>query len=404
MTRAFLIVLDSAGCGGAPDAHAFFNDKTVPDTGANTLAHIAQACAEGQANEGREGLLKMPHLDALGLGEAIRLASGDDVPGLDAKPTGLWGAAQEVSKGKDTPSGHWEMAGVPVPWDWGYFPDAQPAFPEELTQKICEIAGVDGILGNKHASGTEIIKELGAEHVRTGRPIVYTSVDSVIQIAAHEEVFGLDRLISLCEAIAPMVHDMQIGRAIARPFIGTEEDGFSRTTNRRDFAMTPPSPTLCDWVHDAGRKVHAIGKIGDIFAHRGIDTLKKGADADLMEHLVASMDTAADGDLVFANFVEFDAKFGHRRDVSGYARALEWFDSNVPRLLEKMREGDLLIFTADHGNDPTWVGTDHTRERVPVIGVGAGLQDIGICGFSDIGASVSKHLGLDARGAGKSFL
>lgn len=404
MTRAFLIVLDSAGCGGAPDAHAFFNDKTVPDTGANTLAHIAQACAEGQANEGRDGLLKMPHLDGLGLGEAIRLASGDDVPGLDAKPTGLWGAAQEVSKGKDTPSGHWEMAGVPVPWDWGYFPDTQPAFPEELTQKICEIAGVDGILGNKHASGTEIIKELGAEHVRTGRPIVYTSVDSVIQIAAHEEVFGLDRLISLCEAIAPMVHDMQIGRAIARPFIGTVEDGFSRTTNRRDFAMTPPSPTLCDWVHDAGRKVHAIGKIGDIFAHRGIDTLKKGADADLMEHLVASMDTAADGDLVFANFVEFDAKFGHRRDVSGYARALEWFDSNVPRLLEKMREGDLLIFTADHGNDPTWVGTDHTRERVPVIGAGAGLQDIGICGFSDIGASVSKHLGLDARGAGKSFL
>ncbi|MCK8463059.1 phosphopentomutase [Aliiroseovarius sp. S1339] len=404
MTRAFLIVLDSAGCGGAPDAHAFFNDKTVPDTGANTLAHIAQACAAGRAEEGRSGPLKMPNLDGLGLGAAIRLSSGDETPGLTATPQGLWGAAEEISKGKDTPSGHWEIAGVPVPWDWGYFPDTQPAFPEELTQKICQIAGVDGILGNKHASGTEILDELGAEHLRTGWPIVYTSVDSVIQIAAHEEVFGLDRLIDLCEAIAPMVHAMQVGRAIARPFLGSEADGFKRTTNRRDFAMMPPSPTLCDWVQEAGRKVHAIGKIGDIFAHRGIDTLKKGADADLMEHLVASMDTAQDGDLVFANFVEFDSRYGHRRDVSGYARALEWFDGELPRLFEKMREGDLLIFTADHGNDPTWVGTDHTRERVPVIGAGVGLHEVGLCGFSDIGASVAAHLGLDTRGAGTSFL
>ncbi|WP_371169228.1 phosphopentomutase [Aliiroseovarius sp. 2305UL8-7] len=404
MTRAFLIVMDSAGCGGAPDADAFFNDKTVPDTGSNTLAHIAQACADGRASEGRTGPLKMPNLDALGLGAAIRLASGDETPGLTAIPEGLWGAAQEVSNGKDTPSGHWEIAGVPVPWDWGYFPDTQPAFPTELTQKICEVAGVDGVLGDKHASGTAVLEELGPEHMRTGRPIVYTSVDSVIQIAAHEEMFGLDRLIALCEAIAPMVHEMQVGRVIARPFLGSEAKGFKRTVNRRDFAMTPPSPTLCDWVHDAGRKVHAIGKIGDIFAHRGIDTLKKGTDADLMEHLIASMDTAEDGDLVFANFVEFDSKFGHRRDVSGYARALEWFDAELPRLFAKMRDGDLLLFTADHGNDPTWVGTDHTRERVPVVGVGLGAHEIGVCGFSDIGASVAAHLGLDTRGAGVSFL
>ncbi|MHA6267036.1 phosphopentomutase [uncultured Aliiroseovarius sp.] len=404
MTRAFLIVMDSAGCGGAPDAHAFFNDKTVPDTGANTLGHIAMACADGRAEEGRSGPLKMPHLDGLGLGAAIRLASGDETPGLAAEPQGLWGAAQEVSLGKDTPSGHWEIAGVPVPWEWGYFPDTQPAFPEALTQKICEVAGVDGVLGNKHASGTEILEELGPEHMRTGLPIVYTSVDSVIQIAAHEERFGLDRLISLCEAIAPMVHDMQVGRVIARPFLGTEAEGFSRTTNRRDFAMTPPSPTLCDWVQDAGGTVHAIGKIGDIFAHRGIDTLKKGADADLMEHLVSAMDTAQDGDLVFANFVEFDAQFGHRRDVSGYARALEWFDAELPRVFAKMRAGDLVLFTADHGNDPTWVGTDHTRERVPVVGAGLGVREIGLCGFSDIGASVAAHLGLEERGAGSSFL
>lgn len=404
MTCAFVIVMDSVGCGGAPDAHKFFNDKTVPDTGANTLAHIAQACAEGRADEGRRGPLAMPNLDALGLGAAIRLASGDDTPGMTAAPAGLWGAAEEVSPGKDTPTGHWEIAGVPLPWDWGYFPDTIPAFPADVTAAICKAADVDGILGDKHASGTVILDELGAEHIRTGRPIVYTSVDSVIQIAAHEEHFGLDRLYALCEAIAPMVHDMRVGRVIARPFVGSEAEGFTRTTNRRDFAMTPPKPTLCDWVTDAGGKVHAIGKIGDIFAHRGISNVQKGADADLMEHLVASFDSAQDGDLVFANFVEFDTKYGHRRDIAGYARALEWFDSQVPRILEKMREGDLVLFTADHGNDPSWVGTDHTRERVPVIGAGLGSREIGNVGFSDIGASVAAHLGLDARGAGRSFL
>lgn len=404
MTRAFVIVMDSVGCGGAPDAHKFFNDKTVPDTGANTLAHVTQACAEGRADDGRSGPLAMPNLDALGLGAAIRVASGDETPGLSATPTGLWGAAQEVSPGKDTPTGHWEIAGVPLPWDWGYFPDTVPAFPKDVTAAICTAAGVDGILGDKHASGTVILDELGAEHVRTGRPIVYTSVDSVIQIAAHEEHFGLDRLYALCKAIAPMVHKMRIGRVIARPFLGSETEGFTRTTNRRDYAMTPPEPTLCDWVTDAGRKVHAIGKIGDIFAHRGISSVQKGADADLMEYLVAAFDSAQDGDLVFANFVEFDTKYGHRRDVAGYARALEWFDRQVPRLLGKMREGDLVLFTADHGNDPSWVGTDHTRERVPVVVAGLGTREIGNVGFSDIGASVAAHLGLDQRGAGGSFL
>ncbi|MBT2129963.1 phosphopentomutase [Aliiroseovarius lamellibrachiae] len=404
MTRAFLIVMDSVGCGGAPDADRFFNDKTVPDTGANTLAHIAQACAEGRAEEGRSGPLKMPHLDALGLGAAVRASSGDEMPGFDAEPTGLWGAAQEVSVGKDTPTGHWEIAGVPVPWAWGYFPDTHPAFPADITAEICRLAGVDGILGDKHASGTAVLEELGAEHMRSGWPIVYTSVDSVLQIAAHEETFGLERLVKLCEDLAPMVHKLKVGRVIARPFVGNEVDGFQRTVNRRDFAITPPEPTLCDWVGAEGRKVHAIGKIGDIFAHRGIDTLKKGADVDLMEHLINSFDSAEEGDLVFANFVEFDSKFGHRRDLSGYARALEWFDSQLPRVFAKMREGDLVLFTADHGNDPSWVGTDHTRERVPVIGAGLGLQEIGICGFSDIGASVAAHLGLGPRGAGRSFL
>ncbi|UWQ02451.1 phosphopentomutase [Aliiroseovarius crassostreae] len=404
MTRAFLVVLDSVGCGGAPDADKFFNNKTVPDTGSNTLAHIAQACAQGRAEEGRSGPLKMPHLDGLGLSAAVKLASGEEMPGFDAVPAGLWGAAEEISPGKDTPSGHWEIAGVPVPWDWGYFPDTQPCFPQEITDEICRLAGVDGVLGNKHASGTAVLDELGEEHLRTGWPIVYTSVDSVLQIAAHEELFGLDRLVKLCADLAPMVHKLNVGRVIARPFLGDQAGVFERTANRRDFAITPPSPTLCDWVGAAGGKTHAIGKIGDIFAHRGIDTLKKGRDLALMEHLLDSFDTAGDGDLVFANFVEFDSQYGHRRDVSGYAAALEWFDAQIPRILGKMRDGDLIIFTADHGNDPTWVGTDHTRERVPVVGAGRGLKEVGICSFSDIGASIAAHLGLAERGAGKSFL
>jgi phosphopentomutase len=403
MTRAFLVVMDSVGIGGAPDADRFFNGD-VPDTGSNTLLHIAQACAEGRAEEGRSGPLSLPNLDALGFGAALKLASGADAPNMGATPAGRWGAAEEVSPGKDTPSGHWEIAGVPVPWDWHYFPNTQPCFPPDLTAAICTAAGVDRILGDKHASGTVILDELGAEHMRTGLPIVYTSADSVLQIAAHEETFGLDRLLDLCRAVAPMVHDMRVGRVIARPFVGDADTGFTRTTNRRDFAVNPPSPTLCDWAQSAGRKVHAVGKIGDIFAHQGIDEVRKGADEALMEHLIDLMDEAADGDLVFANFVEFDAKFGHRRDISGYARALEWFDSQVPRILAKARDGDLILFTADHGNDPSWVGTDHTRERVPVLIHGLGAGEIGPCGFSDIAASLAEHLGLPERGAGRSFL
>lgn len=391
MTRAFLIVMDSAGCGGAPDADQFFNGD-VPDTGANTLAHIAQACAEGRAEDGRSGPLHMPHLDALGLGAAIRLASGGAAPGLGADPQGIWGAATEVSPGKDTPSGHWELAGVPVPWDWHYFPDETPAFPEDLIAKTCQLAGTEGILGNCHASGTAIVSELGAEHQRTGWPICYTSADSVFQIAAHEESFGLQRLLDLCQALAPTLHAMKVGRVIARPFVGTPEGGFTRTTNRHDYAIAPPAPTLCDWVQNAGRKVHAVGKIGDIFSMRGIDDVVKGPDAELMTHLTRLVHTAEEGSLTFANFVEFDSLYGHRRDVSGYARALEWFDAQIPALLAAARPGDLLLFTADHGNDPTWQGTDHTRERVPVIGQGPDPRALGLIGFQDVATMIAAHL------------
>jgi len=397
MPRAFLVVLDSAGCGGAPDAHAYFNGHT-PDTGANTLAHIAQACAVGRAEGGRSGPLHLPNLDRLGLGAAVRLASGDATPGLDAVPRGLWGAATEVSKGKDTPSGHWELAGVPVPWDWHYFPKTDPAFPEDLVAEVCRHAGTAGILGNCHASGTLIIDQLGDEHVRSGWPICYTSADSVFQIAAHEEVFGLDRLHELCRALAPTLHAMKVGRVIARPFVGSSGD-YTRTANRKDFAIAPPSPTLCDWVQQAGRKVHAVGKIGDIFSMQGIDDVVKGPDAELMEHLVRLGRGAEDGSLTFANFVEFDSSFGHRRDVSGYARALEWFDGEMPRLLGALGEGDMMVFTADHGNDPTWTGTDHTRERVPVVAAGGGTGDLGLVGFQDVAHLVARHLGVSPPAA-----
>ncbi len=398
MPRAFLVVLDSAGCGGAPDAEAF------GDAGANTLGHIAQACAEGRANEGRSGPLHMPNLDALGLGAAIRLASGAATPGLEAAPAGLWGAATEVSRGKDTPSGHWELAGVPVPWDWHYFTDPVDSFPPDLVAEVCRLAGTEGILGNRHASGTLIIEQEGAAHMQSGWPICYTSVDSVFQIAAHEETFGLDRLLALCEALAPRLHAMRVGRVIARPFTGSEAEGFTRTPHRRDFAIAPPSPTLCDWVQGAGRGVQAVGKIGDIFSMRGIDEVRKGPDNDLFEHLCAFSDAAPDGSLTFANFVEFDSIYGHRRDVAGYAAALEWFDAALPRFLDRLRPGDLAIFTADHGNDPTWRGTDHTRERVPVVGHGLGAREIGLVGFADVAASIAAHLGVPAQGPGRSFL
>ena len=403
MARVFLVVMDSVGCGGAQDAYKFFNGD-VPDTGANTLGHIARECAAGRANEGRSGPLHLPNLAALGLGAAVTLASGDVAAGLEAEPSGLWGAVSEVSMGKDTPSGHWELAGVPVPWDWHYFPDTQPSFPDNLVQDVMRIAGVDGILGNCHASGTAIIEDLGTQHMNSGWPICYTSADSVFQIAAHEETFGLQRLYDLCEKLAPILHEMNVGRVIARPFVGNEKDGFIRTPNRHDYAMAPPAPTLCDWVQGAGRHVYAIGKIGDIFSRHGIDEVRTGPDKVLMGHLLDLADEAADGSLTFANFVEFDSLFGHRRDVSGYARALEWFDSCLPELFGKMREGDLVLFTADHGNDPTWVGGDHTRERVPVIGYGGGVKAIGLKGFVDVAASVADHLGIPAQGSGESFL
>ena len=285
MARAFLVVMDSVGIGGAPDADKFFNGD-VPDTGANTVGHIAQACAAGEADQGRSGLLNLPNLVDLGLGKALSLASGSDALGADTSPNGFWAVATEISKGKDTPSGHWELAGVPVPWDWHYFPDERPAFPDHVTKALCKAAGTDAILGNEHASGTEVIERLGADHVRTGYPICYTSADSVLQIAAHEELFGLDRLLDMCRAVAPLLHDMKVGRVIARPFVGND-GAFERTPNRRDFAISPPEPTLCDWVKDAGvfsqDRLERWDRLGEALANVSVVGEGLGVGEELVE-------------------------------------------------------------------------------------------------------------------------
>jgi phosphopentomutase len=291
-----------------------------------------------------------------------------------------------------------------VPFDWTVFPDTDPAFPPDLMAEIAALCGAGGTLGNCHSSGTVILDREGARHMQSGWPIVYTSADSVLQIAAHEQTFGLDRLLALCAAIAPRLHAMRVGRVIARPFLGTPETGFARTANRHDYALAPPAPTLCDWVQGAGRRVHAVGKIGDIFSMRGIDEVRKGRDAALMGHLGDLVDSAEDGSLTFANFVEFDSEFGHRRNVAGYARHLEWFDAALGALVPRLRDGDLLVVTADHGNDPTWVGTDHTRERVPVLVHGIGARELGLVAFVDVAASVATHLGVPPQGPGRSFL
>lgn len=397
MPRAFILLLDSLGIGATPDAARF------GDEGANTLGHIAAWAASTGAP------LQLPNLEALGLGGAAQLASGQWPQGFNRRSgfTGAFGAARERSTGKDTQSGHWEIAGVPVDFDWGYFPPNAPSFPQQLLEALQARTGVAGFLGNCHASGTEIINRLGDQHVASGKPIIYTSADSVFQIAAHEQHFGLERLYALCEAAFELVKPYNIGRVIARPFLG-ENGNYRRTANRHDYAVAPPSATLLDHVKNAGGEVVALGKISDIFAQQGVSRGVKGVDnMALFDALLKTMDEVGNGSLSFVNFVDFDQLFGHRRDVAGYAQALREFDARLPEFLAKLVPGDLAVITADHGCDPTWPGSDHTREHIPLLFFGPGLKPraLGISSsFSDLGQTLASHLGLPPLLHGHSVL
>jgi len=405
MPRAIVLVLDSFGIGAAPDAERF------GDRGADTLGSIAWACAEGLADdEHRAGPLELPHLAALGLFHAHHDATGKWAADITppAEPTGAWGCAAERSTGKDTPSGHWELAGVPVLEEFGYFQDSENTFPDDLLAELIQRAELPGVIGNCHASGTEIILRHGQEHLETGQPIVYTSADSVFQIAAHESAFGLERLYRVCEVARELLRPLNIGRVIARPFEGSPEIGFQRTGNRRDYSLEPPSPTVLDRLIEAGGEVLAVGKIADIFAHRGISKSYKASGNDaLFDATLQALSEAGDGSLVFSNFVDFDMLFGHRRDAKGYANALEAFDRRLPELTDRLEADDLLIITADHGCDPTFRGSDHTREYIPVLACGAGLPP-GSLGrresFADVGQTLAEFFGLPAMADGLSFL
>ncbi|WP_108945900.1 phosphopentomutase [Shewanella halifaxensis] len=404
MKRTIIMMLDSFGVGAAHDAEAF------GDTGSNTFGHIAKACAEGKANDGREGLLKLPNLARLGLGHAAKESTGEFPAGFadDVEIIGAYGYADELSSGKDTPSGHWEMAGVPVLYEWGYFSDLTNSFPQELTDKILARAGLTEFLGNCHSSGTVILEELGEEHMRTGKPIFYTSADSVFQIACHEETFGLEKLYELCIIAREELADYNIGRVIARPFVGTCATDFERTGNRRDYAVEPPAPTVLDKLKAAGGEVVSVGKIADIYANCGITKKVKATGLEaLFDATLEQVKQAGDNTIVFTNFVDFDSHYGHRRDVAGYARSLEYFDSRLPEILALLGDDDLLLLTADHGCDPTWPGTDHTRERVPVLAYGAGLAagSLGLRNsFADMGQSIASYFKLEPMEYGESFI
>ncbi|AYC17562.1 Phosphopentomutase [Dickeya dianthicola] len=407
MKRAFIMVLDSFGIGSAADAERF------GDAGSDTLGHIAQACAQGKADVGRQGPLHLPNLSRLGLGKAAEGSTGRFPAGLDeqADIIGAYAYASEISSGKDTPSGHWEIGGVPVLFDWGYFHDAHNSFPQALLDRLVERAGLPGYLGNCHSSGTVILDLLGEEHMKTGKPIFYTSADSVFQIACHEETFGLEKLYELCEIAREELTagGYNIGRVIARPFVGDNVGRFQRTGNRHDLAVEPPAPTMLKkLVDEKGGAVVSVGKIADIYANVGITKKVKATGIDaLFDATLNEMEQAGDDTIVFTNFVDFDSSYGHRRDIAGYAAALELFDRRLPEMLARVTGDDILILTADHGCDPSWPGTDHTREHVPVLIYGPNVKpgDYGHrTTFADIGQTVADYFGLSPMDYGKSML
>ncbi len=382
--RVCLVVLDSAGIGEMPDAAAW------GDAGSNTLGHIFESRA-----------VNVPNLQAMGLGNITPLKGLAGVAG----PTGSYGKCTLKSDGKDTTTGHWEMAGIILKQGFPKFPDG---FPQRIIDEFVAQANVPGVLGNIPASGTEIIKDLGEEHIRTGKPIVYTSADSVFQIAAHEEIVPIDRLYEICEVARKLLHGGdEVARVIARPFLGTDADNFKRTENRHDYAVPPPSGNLLPLLKDAGLDVVCIGKIASIYDGMGVteDLTAKNND-QIIDVTISALNAKSHG-LIFSNLVDFDMLYGHRRDTEGYAKALEHFDGRLPEIFTAMNDDDLLIMTADHGNDPSYPGSDHTREYVPLLvygktatgGVALGTRQ----SLSDIGQTIAENFDLEIPD-GVSFL
>lgn len=382
--RVILIVLDSVGIGAMPDAAEY------GDVGTNTVGNMARS----------RGGLPLPNLGRLGLGNLVEIAGTPPA----AAPEGALGRMALASVGKDTMTGHWELVGIKPEAPFRTYPDG---FPPDLIEAFRREAGVPGVLCNGVASGTEVIKEYGEEHVRSGKPIVYTSADSVFQVAAHEEAFGLQRLYEICEVARRLLQPPhRVGRVIARPFVGSSATDFKRTPNRHDYAISPP-PMLLDFIKEAGLAVDAVGKISDIFDGHGITWSEHSKDNMNGVRLIHQRLEAGENGLIFANLVDFDMLYGHRRDVEGYARALMEFDRELPGLMAKLGPGDLLAITADHGNDPTHTGTDHTREYVPVLVTGAAVKPGAEIGtrptLADLGATIGDLLGVPYKGEGSSF-
>jgi phosphopentomutase len=380
--RVFLIILDSCGCGALPDAADY------GDVGSDTIGGVARAV----------GGIALPHLEQLGLGNVWPIQGVAPVH----EPAGAWGKMREASKGKDTSTGHWELAGLRLDRAFPVFPHG---FPDEILAPFTR-AAKRGVLGNKPASGTEILDELGPRHLETGDLIVYTSADSVFQVAAHEEKVPLPELYAACQAARDILDPYGVGRVIARPFVGAP-GSFKRTYNRKDYSMLPPAPTVLDRLHAEGVPTIGVGKIGDIFCRQGLDEdHHTEGNTDGLAQTLALCGRVRRG-LVFVNLVDFDMLYGHRNDPAGYARALEEVDAWLPALAARLKPGDLVILTADHGNDPTFPGTDHTREHVPLLCYGPGLArvDLGVrATFADVGATIAAAFDAPAPEHGTSFL
>lgn len=391
--RVCILLMDSFGVGASLDAPLYGDQQ------ADTFGHIYKKMTP-----------HLPNLKRLGLFHAHLASSARKLITLsdEIKPEGMYGYAVEKSKGKDTPSGHWEIAGVPVMFDWAYYPQTEKCFPEKVISTLIKKADLPGVLGEKHASGTTVLDELGEAHIKTGKPIIYTSGDSVFQIAAHETHFGLERLYEVCDIARQLMDDENIGRVIARPFTGETAGQFIRTANRRDYSVPPPAPTLLDFLVENQREVISIGKTADIFANKGFTKkIKPDGNEALFSETIAAMNSLENGGLIFTNFVDFDSKYGHRRDVEGYAKALEVFDARLPEFEASMRPGDIAIIAADHGCDPTQPGSDHTREHIPVLAFGPGVKSKFIGrrdSFADIGQSIAEHLNIAPLLHGVSFL